>query len=164
MRLWDIEKLEVIRSFNAHSGNVWSVKFHPSLNLVATAGDDAWVKLWDATTFDLKHGWKADNSVRGIAFSPDRNVLVAGDRAGKIHVYDIFTGQEIDTHSQEGAILGVDFSADGKSLATVGSDKTVRIFDSETFEQRQNLTGHKGPYLQRRFRSYRIVACVGWLE
>ena len=145
VRIWDIEKQEVVRSFNAHDGNVWNIEFHPTLELLATVGDDAWVKLWDAKTFELKHGWKADNTVRAMAFSPDEKVLVAGDRAGKIHVYDIKTGQETETHSQEGTILGVDFSGDGKTIATVGSDKTVRVFDASTFDQRQDFTGHEGP-------------------
>ena len=146
VRLWDIEKKEVVRSFNAHIGNVWNVKFHPTLNLFATAGDDTWVKLWDLKTFDLKQGWKLDNTVRAIAFAPDGQTLAAGDRDGGLHIYDVKTGQEVrDIKLDQTTILGVDYSSDGKLLATVGSDKTVRIFDSGTLEQRQTFKGHTGP-------------------
>ena len=163
VRIWDIENQKVTRSFHAHDGNVWRVQFHPALDLIATAGDDAMVKLWDASTFELKFAWKADNSVRGLAFSPNQNVLVAGDRAGKLHVYDIETGEETDTHSQEGTVLGLDFSADGKSIVTVGSDKTVRVFDSATFDQRQSMTGHAGPIYNVAFApDGPLIASVGW--
>ena len=146
VRLWDIDKEEVVRSFNAHIGNVWNVKFHPTLELFATAGDDTWVKLWDLKTFDLKQGWKLDNTVRAIAFAPDGKTLAAGDRDGGLHIYDVKTGQEIrEIELENTTILGIDYSSDGKLLATVGSDKAVRVFDSGTLEQRQSFTGHKGP-------------------
>ena len=146
VRLWDIEKEEVVRSFNAHIGNVWNVKFHPTLDLFATAGDDTWVKLWDLKTFDLKQGWKLDNTVRAIAFAPDGKTLAAGDRDGGLYIYDVKTGQELNTiELEQTTILGIDYSSDGKLLATVGSDKTVRVFDAGTLQQRQSFKGHQGP-------------------
>ena len=163
VRLWDIEKREVVRSFNAHRGNVWSVKFHPSLDLLVSSGDDSWVKLWDTKTFEFIHGWKADNTVRAIAFSSDNKFLAAGDRAGKVHIYDIDSKRELQTHQQEGTVLGIDFSSDGKLIATVGSDKTVRIFDTETFEQRQNMIGHAGPIYTVAFApDGPLLATTGW--
>ena len=163
VRLWDVEKQEVIKSFNAHEGNVWNIEFHPTQNLVATAGDDSLVKVWDSETFEPRFEWKASNSVRGLAFSPDGSRLVAGDRAGKIHVYDIATGKETKNFSHAGSNLGLDFSHDGEFLAAVGSDKIVRIFDAETFDQRQTLTGHKGPIYSVAFAGdSSLLASVGW--
>lgn len=163
VRVWDIEKQEVVKSFNAHRGIVWMARFHPTLNLVATTGDDGKIKLWDANSFELIREWQAENSVRGIAFSADSKRIVAGDREGKIHVYDLESGAEIATHTQTGAILGIDFSSDGKLIATVSSDKIVRVYDTETFEQRQTLTGHDGPVYNVAFApSGPLMATVGW--
>ena len=164
VRLWDIEKKEVVRSFNAHIGNVWNVKFHPTLDLFATAGDDTWVKLWDLKTFDLKQGWKLDNTVRAIAFAPDGETLAAGDRDGGLYIYDVQTGEKLRSIELERTtILGVDYSSDGKLLATVGSDKTVKVFDSGSLEQRQNFTGHKGPIYSVAFApSSPLLASVGF--
>ena len=166
VRLWDIERQEVVKSFQAHDGNVWNVKLHPTKDFVATAGDDALVKLWDSKTFELIHTWKADNTVRGLAFSPtDERVLIAGDRGGTIHVYDIQSGEEIKSHSHDGAILGVSFSHDGKLIASGGSDKIVRIFEAETFDQRQTLSGHPGPIYSVAFAQQGpLLASVGFKE
>ena len=97
-----------------------SVEFHPSRPLFATSGDDGHVKLWDSESFEIVRQWRAGNAVRKIAFSPDGTRIVAGDRDGIIHVYDI-EGDEVATQTQPGSILGIDYSADGKLIATVTS-------------------------------------------
>jgi eukaryotic-like serine/threonine-protein kinase len=163
VRLWNIETKQVSKSFNAHRGIVWSVRFHPSRPIVATSGDDGFVKIWDGETFDLIHQWNAGSAVRGIAFSPDGNRIVAGDRGGNIRVYDIGSTKELETHSQSGSIFGIAYSSDGKLIATVASDKVVRVWDSTTFAERQTLQGHSGPIYNVAFApSGPLMATVGW--
>ena len=164
VRIWNIDKQEVVRSFKAHAGNVWNVKFHPSRNLFATAGDDSWVKLWDLEDFSAKQGWKLDNTVRAIAFSPDGKTLAAGDRDGELHIYDIQTYAERNTIKLDGTtILGVDYSTDGKFLVAAGSDKIVRVFDAVTLEERQSFSGHEGPIYSVAFApNSPLIASVGF--
>lgn len=164
VRFWNIDQQKVARSFNAHAGNVWNVKFHPTLDLFATAGDDSWVKLWNLDTFDVTQGWKLDNTVRAIAFSPDGKTLAAGDRAGELHLYNVKTGREVESIKIEGTtILGIDYSHDGKFIAAAGSDKTVRVYDAQTLEQRQSFTGHQGPVYSVSFsQDSPLLASVGF--
>ncbi len=163
VRLWDIGSQQVIKSFSAHRGVVWMVQFHPTRSLVVTCGDDSRVKLWNSETFELLTEWRAENAVRGVAFSPNGNLIVAGDREGVIHVYDIDSGAEVATRSQPGAIFGVDYSADGNLIATVGSDKIVRLWDADRLDERQTLSGHDGPIYDVRFaESGPLLATVGW--
>ena len=164
VRIWNVDKQEVVRSFNAHAGNVWNVKFHPTLNLFATAGDDSWVKLWDLETFNAKQGWKLDNTVRTIAFSPGGQALAVADRDGELHIYDIQTGSERNKIKLDGTtILGIDYSTDGKFIVAGGSDKIVRVFDAETLEERQSFSGHEGPVYSVAFGpSLPLIASVGF--
>ena len=130
VRIWNIEDQTLLKSFNAHRGIVWMVAYHPTRRLVMTSGDDSTVKLWDADSFELVTEWNAESAVRSVAFSPDGSRIVAGNREGKLHIYDIDSGQEVVTATHPGSILGVDYSHDGKLIASVGSDKIVRIFDA----------------------------------
>ena len=158
VRLWDIESQEIVKSFNAHRGIVWMVQFHPTRPLVATSGDDGHVKLWESESFELSKQWRAGNAVRQIAFSPDGSRIVGGDRDGNIHVYDIDSGEEVATRNQPGSILGIDYSADGKLIATVTNDKVVRVWGCAVTGRTPNADGSRWPHLQRRLRFPGAVA------
>ena len=69
-----------------------------------------------------------------IAFSPDGKQVLTGcqesERPGESRLWDPATGALSDRRClQEGQVLGVAFSPDGKRLAlTAGNDRTVRIW------------------------------------
>ena len=163
VRIWNIADQSLEKSFNAHRGIVWMVEYHPTRPIVVTSGDDSTIKLWNAETFELIKEWNATSAVRSVAFSPNGDRIVAGDREGVIHVFDIDSGESVATHKHAGSIFGVDYSADGKLIATVGSDKVVRIFDAESLTERQTLAGHDGPIYSVRFAgSGPLLSSVGW--
>ncbi len=163
VRIWDIDRQTLRKSFNAHRGIVWMVAYHPTRPLLMTSGDDKSVRLWDADSFELVKEWTTLNSVRSAAFSPDGDRIVAGGRDGTIHVYDIDSGEEVATTNHPGSILGIDYSADGKLIASAGSDKVVRIFDAQTLAERNRLVGHDGPIYSVKFALQgSLVASVGW--
>lgn len=163
VRVWDIQTQKVVKSFVAHRGIIWMLQFHPTRPILATSGDDGLVKLWDANSYELLREFKAANAVRGIAFSPDGSEMVAGDREGIIHVIDIDSGKQLRSKTQSGAVFGVDYSKDGKLIATVGTDKAVRIWDAETLDERQVFQGHDGPIYNVAFiPNGSWLASVGW--
>ncbi|MEM8865487.1 MAG: serine/threonine-protein kinase [Planctomycetota bacterium] len=163
VRVWDIDKAEVVRSFNAHRGLIWNIAYHPTQDLVATSGDDGVVKLWDANDFRLIREWQFASGVRETAFSPDGTRMVVGVRVGEIYVYDIEQTDPIAENTQPGTIYGVAWSHDGASIATVGSDAVVRVWDASTLRERQSLPGHKGPIYGVRFSpTDNRLATAGW--
>lgn len=163
VRIWNIDNQELEKNFYAHRGIVWKVEYHSSKPLFLTSGDDASIKLWNADTYELIREWKADNAVRSVTFSPTNNQIAAGDRVGNLLVFDFNTGELIAHKVVPGSILGVDYSADGKLIASVGSEKVVRIFDSNTLEERQSLNGHDGAIYNVAFAPCgHLLASVGW--
>ncbi len=163
VRIWDLESKTLRKSFNAHRGVVWLVAYHPTRPIVMTSGDDSTVRLWNSETFDAVREWKLSSAVRSAAFSPSGDRIAAGDREGMIHVFDIDSGEELITKTQPGSIMGIDYSANGKLIATVGSDKIVRIFDAESLAERQSLSGHDGPIYGVKFAPQgSLLATVGW--
>ena len=71
--------------------------------------------------------------VRGLAFTPDESVLAsAGGNASDfaIHLWDVVNNQSLGTlDGHSGIIWDVAFSPNGKLLASVSSDGTLKVWD-----------------------------------
>ena len=86
------------------------------------------------------------SGVNGVAFSPDGKLLATADADSTVRLWDPVTGQAVRTiRANTGSIflsldggtvnygvLGVEFSPDGKLLASADSDGTVRLWDPAT--------------------------------
>jgi WD40 repeat protein len=71
-----------------HIGRVTGADFSPDGTLIATAGSDGEVILWDADNGEKKtmpRGWGAP--LRDVVFSPDGKLLVTSDDSGAVRAY-----------------------------------------------------------------------------
>jgi WD40 repeat protein/serine/threonine protein kinase len=86
--------------------------------------------------------------VSGVAFSPDGTRAVSGSTLsliiGDLKVWDTATGKTIRTllPPHFGPVAGVAYSDDGKTIASAGWDKKVRLWDASTWKTRRVLEGH----------------------
>ena len=72
------------------------VAFHPTKNLLASCSYDKSVKLWNTDTGAELSTLRGDKPVNCVAFSPDGDMLAAGDgdyRGGDVRLYDVQTGE-----------------------------------------------------------------------
>jgi WD40 repeat protein len=67
----------------------------------------------------------------------------AGDPA-IVDIWDPATGHRMARLAHEGGVWDVAFAPDGATLATVGTDATVRLWDAETGAPIRALAGHRG--------------------
>jgi uncharacterized protein with WD repeat len=68
-----------------------------------------------------------------IDFSPDGKTLASGSWDGKIHLWEVATGnilQEFKGH--QAAISSISFSPDGKTLGSSSKDNTIRLWEVAT--------------------------------
>ena len=70
-------------------------------------------------------------SVRGVAFSPDAELVAAGGSDGFLQIWDSRTGQTAGDRlvGNTDNVLDVAFSPNGRLLASVGADGTARVWD-----------------------------------
>lgn len=72
----------------------------------------------------------APRGVKSLAFSPDDTVLLAGFRNGSIELFDMTTGERMNTLSGHTATVEtLVFSPDGKTLISTGQDGTILVWD-----------------------------------
>ncbi|PSL53187.1 WD40 repeat protein [Saccharothrix carnea] len=105
--------------------------------LVATAGDDRVVRLWEVAdprgparqTAALRHG----GDVRGLALNEEARVLATAGDDRSARLWDVtnrsapLEAAELNGHL--GPITAVGFAAGGRALVTAGADRSARLTD-----------------------------------
>ena len=136
------------------------------LPLVFDTGRHAAIKLWDATSGEMKTDLSAIKELKGqhigsAAFSPDGKLLAlgrGGEGDGKITLLESPSGKlvkELAPIHQSG-VTDLAFHPDGKHLATSGRDTVVRIWDTATGKLVSELGKPRGG----QFKDW--ICAIGW--
>lgn len=121
-------KLLADPAVNPYEFDVEGVAFSPDGGLVATAGKDGAVRLFDAATGVLKAQRRTEEPLGTVAFHPDGRWLVVGSLKGLVTV---LSAPELRYASEErghaGTVSALAFAPDG-TLYSGGWDKRVRAW------------------------------------
>jgi WD40 repeat protein len=75
-----------------------------------------------------------DQSGPDLAVSPDARMVAVGLQTGLLNLYDAATGKLFNSFTaHQGRILSLNFSPDGRYLATCGSDRAVKVWDTKSW-------------------------------
>ena len=132
--IWNLEterKIIEIKAYNRYVINTLSFSYDGTL--IACAGRDGTVKVWDVVTGQNINTFSHESSVHSIDFSPTEKVLASGSSDATVKLWDVDTGTEILEIESHGAIWVVDFSHDGNTLAwTDAISDTINLWDVAT--------------------------------
>jgi WD40 repeat protein len=152
IRLWDLATGKTTKTLTGHDDGA-SVRGPHQLSflaggkkLLSVAGDRT-VRLWDlaAGTNEVKFKTPAMPDLF-FAVSADGK-LAARHEGNFIDVFDLATGKSVtNVPGHRSQVRSVAWSADGKHVATGGLDKTVRVWDAKTGQEKRNLPGSELSY------------------
>mmetsp|Transcript_52407 Transcript_52407/g.59906 ORF Transcript_52407/g.59906 Transcript_52407/m.59906 type:complete len:438 (-) Transcript_52407:172-1485(-) len=134
------EKFEL----KGHRGVVCSVTFHPTYDVVATASDDATIKLWDYETGAQERSLKGHTgSVNCIDFDPSGNLLASSSADMTIKLWDFKTFTCIKTlNGHDHNVSSVQFVPNGDYLISASRDKTIKLWEVSTGFCKKTYQGH----------------------
>jgi WD40 repeat protein len=129
--LWDTTTNKELAVLKGHTKVVLGVQFSPDGKMLASAGGlDGTARVWEAATGKLLHTFNLPDkdAVNGVTFSPDGKTVAACGFKGKLPVWDVVTGKQVDVFAGEEARC-LEYSPDGKTLAWGSSPQSVRLRD-----------------------------------
>ncbi|XP_059471501.1 WD repeat-containing protein 37 [Neocloeon triangulifer] len=125
--VWNTTSGACVLKYTGHSGSVNSIRFHPSRDMVLTASGDTTAHIWQA---DMGH-----------------QPLVEPDPEDKDSVDDKTEAPALRTPRFElkghtNVVIAADWLSAGDQVITASWDRTASLYDANTGESLQSLTGH----------------------
>lgn len=156
IKIWNVLQGACIKTLHGHMGVVRCLLFDEQSKKLISGGSDQIIKVWDiysAVCQETLAGHK--NIVRCFCWIAERKNLISGGGDGVLKVWDF---NKIDKEvqsliSHSGEIWDIIYLEDLKILISCGTDKMIRIWETDHWKIVKILLGHqnivnKSLYLQ----------------
>lgn len=143
---WDLAKGELTGEPRKLLGELWAFSPHGRTLAVASVKKNN-VTLWELANWRQRAETpQLPGRVHAMGMSRDDSQVAVSDKTGRVAVYEIDSGREVQTFFPPGgSAQGLAFSPDGSQLAMGMRYATVRVWDVASGKQRYVLEGTKRP-------------------
>lgn len=138
--LWDPASGERVAAFEANGLD--AAELTPDGRAIAATGRDARGRVWDAETGELRFELEFLGNPRDVAVSPDGSevTFVGPSYATR---FSAWTGERLGALAgHEGDVRAVDYSPEGRHIATGGIDRTLRVWERASGRLLQTHVAH----------------------
>ena len=128
--LWDLINLSGTVFADLTTTEVNCLAITPAGNYIFGGTEDGRVIRWNTSTREQIVISSNNGAINSLAINNAGTRLAFGDRNGTLRIYDIRSNsvmQPVSAHSAR--ITDIEFSPDGRQLATASYDKTAKIWD-----------------------------------
>lgn len=128
----------------AHAATVTSVATSPNGSLIASAGNDATLRLWDGEGNEVGRPLEGHTDrVLAVAFSPDGRGILSGGADGSLRLWNLDGEQLWEASGHGDAVTSLGFSRDGRWIVSGSDDRTLRLWDPHGEPIGAPLEGHR---------------------
>ncbi|MBE9076780.1 protein kinase [Romeria aff. gracilis LEGE 07310] len=133
-------------------GLTQALAISPDSRTLATAGQDAAIRLWDLNRGECLHTFRRGRLLGGghrdrvtaLQFHPDGRVLYSSSEDGTLKEWDVGEYQLLNTLPAQGwTPTALSLTADGKTLISAGVAGQITFWDIATLTPRQTLAPHR---------------------
>jgi WD40 repeat protein len=143
---------QCFQTLKGHQATIHSIDISHDGKIIASAGEDKTVKLWQRETGKLIYSFTGVNdSIQTLAISPNGKSVIVGGFDQRISQWQLESKQYKSSffarlnapYSHDGVILQLAFSSDERFIVSASNDKTLRIWGYSTGELKRTLNGHE---------------------
>ncbi|WP_114747708.1 WD40 repeat domain-containing protein [Pleomorphovibrio marinus] len=138
----DLKQKKEDWSLKITSSAIFDIKCRADQLFVAT-GDGVLVVLDIHEKSPLKHIKVANDSLRVIALSPNRDIMAIGCSDNTIKVFELPSFEPIaNLKGHTNSVFALDFSPDGRHLISGGRDAHLRVWNTGDFSLAKDIAAH----------------------
>ena len=140
--LTNVKTIAPVYTLNSSTGSLSTLALSPNGDLLASGGEDKIIHLWD-----IEKGTKRltltgqKNEIRRLVFSPSGKTL-ASMGYDEIYIWDVISGERISSGRTNEVCRCLRFSPDETSIVSGGSNGTIQVRETRTFNVSKILKGH----------------------